>query len=65
MELEDCAGFDDSDVLIDGGISGPVNSLLPRFDQEETDVSDRHEKNSAKGSNKKLRLLGSAPRARL
>ena len=38
MELEDCAGFDDSDVYPEGGLGiiGPVNSLMPRFDQEET-----------------------------
>ena len=38
MDLEDCAGFDDSDVYAEGGIGivGPVNSLMPRFDQDET-----------------------------
>ena len=39
MELQDCAGYgDDSDVW-DGVASGigPVNSLLPRFDQVDED----------------------------
>ena len=38
MDLEDYAGFDDSDVYPEGGLGivGPVNSLLPRFDQEDS-----------------------------
>ena len=37
MDLEDYAGFDDSDVYPEGGIGtiGPVNSLMPRFEQED------------------------------
>lgn len=37
IELEDCAAdLDDSDVLLDNGISaiGQVNSLLPRFEPD-------------------------------
>ena len=47
MELEDCAGFDDSDVYPEGGIGiiGPVNSLLPRFEQEGSPV--KREKDSS------------------
>ena len=40
MDLEDYSGFDDSDVYPEGGIGiiGPNNSLMPRFEQDDTSI---------------------------
>ena len=60
MDLEDYAGFDDSDVYPEGGLGivGPVNSLLPRFDQEDSanqpTRSAKKETNSRKASFRQL-----------
>ena len=39
VEYQDCAGFEDSDVFLEGHIGsvGPVNSLLPRFEHDTED----------------------------
>ena len=60
MDLEDCAGFDDSDVYPEGGLGivGPVNSLMPRFDQEDSanqpTRSTKKDTNSRKASLRQL-----------
>ena len=57
MELDDCAGagFDDSDVYLEGGISGigPVNSLMPRFEQDERLNEERSRSGKRENSSKK------------
>ena len=37
MDLEDFAGFEDSEVYLEGGVAGigPLNSLMPRFEQDD------------------------------
>ena len=52
MDLEDCAGFDDSDVAFpESGLIGPVNcSLMPRFEQPAKD--DRNATISSSTANK-------------
>ena len=56
MELEDCGGFDDSDVYPEGGfgISGPVNSLMPRFDQEDNTSPEKVRAVKRETSSKKV-----------
>ena len=41
VEYQDCAGFEDSDVFLEGHIGsiGPVNSLLPRFEHDEDETT--------------------------
>ena len=55
MELQDCAdaGYDDSDVVLEGGFSaiGRVNTLMPRFCEEEPRISARGDERS--NSNKR------------
>ena len=48
MELGDC-GYDDSDVLLDHGISavGRVDSLLPRFDQAQDEGAEGQTRSSS------------------
>lgn len=55
MELGDCDGYDDSDVVLEGGISaiGPVNTLMPRFAEEDHRESQRDGQNERSSSNKR------------
>ena len=53
MELQDYDGFGDSEVY-DGGLSGPVNSLMPRFELEETE-SEAETQRTARSTSKKER----------
>ena len=50
MELDDCVGFDDSDVILDNGISmlGRINPLMPRFEDEDTEAADGRGRNGSK-----------------
>ena len=62
MDLEDCAGFDDSDVAFpESGLIGPVNcSLMPRFEQPKDDRNTTI--TSAKGSKRRVAQLSAGRR---